>query len=797
VVSLDSHPPSFLRNVNSREESGMGAQARMLGITGVRAACARVVASGVLVGVVLSAGPGISASARASLPSCSNAAFRVGVSAQLPDCRAYEQVSPLDKGGFAAYPTAAPPVQLSSSGEALAYLNYQAFPGAVGNTALFAAHVSTRTAGGWQTAEWTPKIPKAEVLKLYKVDYLFSSDLSQAVLQVPLVPLTPGATPYVQNLFLRNLEGAYSLVNSASPRISPEEICGLGLLAICWQFGDQSAYAGASSDFSHVLFESNAQLTPEAPETFIESLYESSAGTVRLTGILPDGTPAATSTAGAGTSVAYASGEQQADRSVERAVSEDGSHVVFQAPADGGEPDPEQGGLTEVYDRIDGTDSIEISAPAPGATPAVTTPEPATFQTTSVDGSRVIFTSAAELTTPSNTGEANNGEDLYEYDLETQQLTDLTVDTNPADASTGAKVLGVVGSSSDGSYVYFVAAGRLVEGKGIDGQPNLYMEHEGGRPEFIATLNGEDSCNFSASESGDSCVWTPFPVIREAYVTPDGRHMAFMSTKSLPTVDFPSGYNNIDQATGKADSEVYSYTAPTKPEGTGQLICASCDPTGAQPVGNALIGGISPTGGEQEGRPGYNGIGTPFYRVRSLSDDGRRLFYTAPSSLAAPFDRVYEYEQAGEGSCESARGCRNLISSPNTSEADYFLGSSANGSDVFLATSSRLTSMDSDNLSDVYDARVDGGIAPVPTEVVCVHECHAVRTSAPDALPESDTTGLSRNLPPVTPTKPSTVRRKCKKGLRLSHGRCVKAKKKHRGHGKTNTRAAHKSSRAQ
>ncbi len=43
-------------------------------------------------------------------------------------------------------------------------------------------------------------------------------------------------------------------------------------------------------------------------------------------------------------------------------------------------------------------------------------------------------------------------------------LTDLTVDTNPADVATGANVEQVVGASRDASYVYFVATGNLASG---------------------------------------------------------------------------------------------------------------------------------------------------------------------------------------------------------------------------------------------------------------------------------------------------------------------------------------------
>jgi hypothetical protein len=734
----------------------------MEGVSGV---IVRVLTTSVaLVGVAVGSGltPGSEA---ATLSSCSNAALRSGASAELPDCRAYEQVSPLNKNGFAAYPTTPLPAQVSSSGEALAYLNYQAFPGTEGNT-IAAGHVSTRTPAGWQTTELTPRVPKAAVLKIYLADYTFSSDLTQAIIQVPAMPLTPEATPFVKNLFRRNSSGEYSLVNSNPPAIPAEALCGPQLLAtVCWTFADVSGFAGASLDFSHILFESNAQFTQNAPETGVESLYENTGGTVQLIGILPDGKPSASSTAGAGSSAFYESSFSKADQSVDRAMAEDGSHVIFQAPADGGEPDPKQNGQTEVYDRINGEETVEISKPAPGATPAVTAPEAATFQDASVDGSRIFFTSSAELTTASETGTANNSETLYEYNLQTKQLTDLTVATNPVDAGTGPMVQGVIGSSTDGAYVYFVANGQLIEGKGTDGQPNLYMIHDGGKPVFIATLSSESRpCRFIS----DSCVWSPFPAEREAYIAPDGLHITFMSQRNLSTINFPAGYNNTDQETGEADSQVYEYTVPTKPEGTGQLICASCDPSGAQPVGKALIGigGISPIDATE-----YSTINTAFYHVRVLSDNGGRVFYAAPTSIETPYYSVFEYEHFGEGTCENAHGCQSRISSPSNTESDYFLGSSADGDDVYFATANRLAATDIDNLRDVYDARVNGGF-PVPVVPLCKVSCYQPGAPISTTSPASATTGPSENLL----TLPLPV--KCQKGSRLAHGKCIKKRKK-------------------
>ncbi len=658
---------------------------------------------------------------------CPNEAIRrQNDSTGLADCRAYELVSPIDKDGFDAYPNNNPtPAQAAPGGDKIAYQSFQAFPGAQGNSALFSAHVSSRTASGWQTTDWTPPAPRPA--RLHRATYDFSEDLSQAVIKVPLEQLTPEATPYVFNLFLRHPDGTYSWVNAATPKVLPEEICvEPEELTYCYELGvDTSTFAGASADFSQILFESTAQLKAEAPETGTAALYESSEGGVSLVGVLPDEQPAATSTADA--------------------ISADGSRVVFQAPSDEGIKPAEAGqaGLTEVYDRINGTETVELSAPNPGATPENPAAKPATFWAATPDGSRVFFTSAAELTTQSKTGD-EGGEDLYEYDFNkpaSERVSDLSVGSAPH----GARVLGVVNPSADGSYIYFVAKGQLDGTKGTEGKPNLYMAHEGEAPVFITTLGDGDALN--------------------AYVTADGKHLAFMSALSLETENFPAGYDNTDQNSGGADSEVYEWSAQS-----GEVICASCDPSGKRPFGSAVIGSSAAQ--------------TPFFRMRSLSENGARLFYTAPGRRGIPSAQVYEYERSGEGSCTNAGGCHYLISDPAAEESEVFLGASADGRDVFLATQSRLVPGDEDNLIDVYDARAGGGFAVTPPTPPC--EGEGCRGPGSSALP-SPSAGTRQFAGPEE--GPNHL--KCAKHQIKRHARCVSRKHKSRHHHRSHKRVGH------
>ncbi len=133
----------------------------------------------------------------------------------------------------------------------------------------------------------------------------------------------------------------------------------------------------------------------------------------------------------------------------------------------------------------------------------------------------------------------------------------------------------VVGAGEDGSYVYFVDSGVLGDGAehgAENGGDNLYVEHydEAAKtwesPSFIALLSSEDFPTW-APQNGHLAQMT-------SRVSPNGRYLAFMSSRRL------TGYENRDANNDVPDEEVFLYDADT-----GRLMCASCNPTGARPVG--------------------------------------------------------------------------------------------------------------------------------------------------------------------------------------------------------------------
>jgi hypothetical protein len=389
----------------------------------------------------------------------------------------------------------------------------------------------------------------------------------------------------------------------------------------------------------------------------------------------------------------------------------------------------------------------------------------------STDGSKVFFTSKAELTEGAYTGLDGQGEDLYEYDLETKTLTDLTAVTEAEQAEdpNGAVVQGVAQISEDGSYVYFVAKGVLTGGeenqrheKAKTEADNLYLS-VGGHVTFIATLGSEDSAD-----------WNSSPETNTAVVSAGGSYLAFLSKESLTGYDNEhaksgecenkAGFFNQNEGTTGRCQEAYLYDAGSG--GAGSLTCASCNPTGARPVGPTNLG--QPRGVEG------------LYRPRVLTADGTLFFDSYDALVPHSNDsrqNVYEYED----------GEIHPISNVSGGYESFLLDASASGGDVYFATSDRLLQQDPGGSVVVYDARIDGGfsVAPIAPSCDSGDSCKPPESAQPSVFaPTGSATfsGLGNfspavSLPPPKKTTKKTV--KCKKGLvKNKQGKCVKRSKK-------------------
>jgi len=72
--------------------------------------------------------------------------------------------------------------------------------------------------------------------------------------------------------------------------------------------------------------------------------------------------------------------------------------------------------------------------------------------------------------------------------------------------------------------------------------------------------------------------------------------------------------------------------------------------------------------------------------------------------------RVYEWHD----------GTISLITSPQDPNDSFYLGSSANGGDVFFGTHAQLVTQDTDSSGDLYDARIGGGFPASAAGAPCI-----------------------------------------------------------------------------
>jgi hypothetical protein len=627
------------------------------------------------------------AAGEASAPeTCPNATIRARQHATgLPDCRAWEMVSPVDKNGNdIQLGSTGPAVLTPPEGNAATFVSLGAFAGAEGSTNP-QWYLARRGPTGWTTRGLSPRTNSG--FNQEAAISGFSEDLSLGFLSSANSTLAPGALEGARNVYLRdNLNNTYSLVGPGSPGSGTTVVAPMALMA------------AATPDFSTLVFESEDQLTPDATPG-VSNVYEYSDGRLTLASILPGEVPA-TGGAYAGNGVGFVVGRYGFSKS-ETTLSRDGSRVVFTDASTG-----------QIYLREDGTRTVHVSASQRG-TPDPEGPQPASWLGSSADGSQIFFKSAEKLTNDSHAAITTSRitlEDLYRYDLATGKLTDLTAGSGPGGTE------GVVGVSEDGSYVYFVANAVLAKGaqpgdcaNGI-GSCNLYMWHTG-----TITLIGRVDGN-------DLRAWEPSHVAgpSTSSVAADGKTMVITSEDQL------TGYDN-----GGHD-ELYRYDAAS-----AELSCLSCDRSGRLAQGDS---GLDMTNGNIT-------LETP-KEIEVVTDGGNRIFFSSEEGLA-PQDGngkldVYEWEQKGTGTCVTAGGCTSLISSGQSSDASGLGNATPDGGNLFFSTRQPLVGIDVDHNSDLYDAREDGGIAAQnsPAEAVsCTGEaCRGVTASPPAAQAPASST---------------------------------------------------------
>jgi len=669
-------------------------------------------------------------------PNCPNAALRGGYSAALPDCRAYEMVSPVDKTGadivagpalegsdIAGYAQAAP------GGDDITYAaKFPAFADP-SNSFAFNQYLARRQAGsGWSSEGIHPPYLGNPSSPAFPVginrDFIsFTPDLCSAWLvdyQTP--PLNPDGQSQAANLYRRENcgpeAGGFETLTDAPLPLEGEPRS---------FYVDRDSVQGHSDDGRHAIFIAKAKLTEDANEGTNAQLYDRFEGKLHLVSVLPGGVAdPANAMVGSGW-----------HGNLEGAVSEDGSRVYWTSAAGSAQ-------TGQIYLRLqEEQETIEVSEELTGL-PL----DDAFFWAASPDGSKALY---------------SEGEDLHQFDLASgnSQLV-------------AGSVMGVAGASEDLTRVYFVSRAVLPgsganseEGEAVAGEPNLYLA-EGGELAFVGTLAEGDVGQLEPGAAGGAFAYDLIAketVYRATRVTPDGSRIAFNSRAPL------TGFDNAVEG-GRPAVEVFTYEA-----GADELLCASCNPSGARPQARELPEPYRLFGTSRVTKvlaaawiPTWE---HPTHATNVLSEDGNRLFFNSNDALL-PRDTngtqdVYEWEAPGTGGCDAqdsnyfarSGGCVYLISSGDSPFESIFWEASASGDDVFFTTESSLLPQDPGSV-DLYDARVGGGF-PQPADP---SECEGEACQSPPPAPAFSTPNSAAYRGPGN-AGPQPPKRRCRKGKRV------------------------------
>ncbi|HEX3242165.1 MAG TPA: hypothetical protein VHQ97_03715 [Solirubrobacterales bacterium] len=597
--------------------------------------------------------------------------------AYLPDCRAYELVSPRRAAGAVLSPFGPPSIHASSPARFAFAAGLNAIPGAGEpiNGIEGDLYVASRSETGWTTRY--VGIPGNRTLSYSGPrEYLGTTRIS--TIQTDLA---------MNHFVLWDRINAEGLVG---PPVDGNEVAyiydntgkELGRLPTNFEAipgsltdVDQGGWRGTarpSPDFSHYFFSTqDLQFQPDGRLGAPGSVYDNDLETGTVTVVSKDEEGEDIPRDAAGPTNEYMKIPD---------VSNDGSHVLMSTVA--------PGGLTHLYMAVNngsGYDHYDISRGEDGVDYG------ARLVGMTNDGSQVLFLTPTQLTAD----DTDSVTDLYRWDEQGNTVTRVSAGSGgsgnantcgPTDC--GVQALDVHGKNfwvvnSDNSFAsnsgqaYFISAEELDGARGVTGQRNIYLTRSDGTVQWVATVD-------------------PSTLPSRMNVSPDGRFMAMVTSARLTSFD-NLGYD-----------EVYTYDAQTR-----ETLCVSCPATGEPPTIDV--------------EASQNGL--------FMSADGRTFFTTKDPLVARDANGirdVYEYVNGRAQLISSGTG-----DNEGTSELIFpigLVGVSQDGTDVYFSTYEELTPEDENGpFLKFYDARVNGGfLTPKPpAPCVAADECHGLESSPP------------------------------------------------------------------
>jgi hypothetical protein len=641
-------------------------------------------------------------SATATAAGCPNEQLRVeNNSSTLPDCRAYEQVTPTYKQGIGMGSVGARVQSLSSDGDSVAYTDMGSFAGSLQNQ-IANAYLARRTANGWITESTAPSTAEYEGGGI--IDS--SADLNSQL----LVLRKPTEPSNANNFYLRKTDGAVAEIGPQTPEGDAHNAPGYINTSV---EGDVN-YLGASEDLNHVMFYADVPVRFPGDETNGRALFEY-VGTGHRTPQLVSLTNTGGQLDRCGLSLGHPG---------RPLMSRDGRTIAFEAEECEGRPQA-------AYARVGGATTIELSSSQctrtsadPGG--ACNEPSSAGIAGASENGSITYFTTSQQLVN----SDIDQGQDLYACILPVGAIAPQG-SVNPCPSlepvsvtgtSAGADVEEVVAVSENGSRVAFVATGVLTSTStnaageaAVEGAENLYIYDRaatGIHMKFIGDLCSGSGMSGSVADAHCPNAPSATDELRNAQMSPtDDRYMIFTT------------YARLDSGETDEGQDVYRYDTET-----GALVRISIGGDGYGDNGNttdanaafpATYAGLF--AGERTTIASY----ADFHRAAAISENGERVFFTTTEALV-PQDTngqedVYEWEN----------GHVSLISDGLASTGSKLVSATLSGDDVIFTTADQLTWQDGDTTQDAYDARVDGGFPAPPTPASCSGE--ACQGSPPTA----------------------------------------------------------------
>jgi hypothetical protein len=449
---------------------------------------------------------------------CPNAAYRIGPSAGLADCRAYELVSPVEKFGADISGEAFGQTIASESGERVEFMSKTGFGEMQGSgNAGYSQYVAEWRPDGWvsKAITPTPNVANGGQIFGYKTEVMeFSSDLSIAGVIGYSLPEGPStAMSNSENLYLEDTRTGKLPVALTDGSRDAEPFPSF-LPSFFRQIFGKPELGGATPSLGVVTFMSRLNLLPEADgsEFLSYKAYVYEHGTLKLLGVLPDGSIPP------GGSRLVDGGENDRNRDelvieAKDTVSTDGSRILFEVNEFPG----------QIFMRKNGTESVMLTESETGEP---VTAEKVELWAATPDLKHIVFRTSTPLLDGA-------GEGLYMY----------TDGPNPKTES-NLTYIGPL-SYSDPREQIIPVIGDVVLGISEDGTRVYY--HLG---------TGE----IALWEAGHTRLIPGSIYVHSMGISADGGELAFVTTRH-PT-----------QVAGN----MYVYSADTN-----TLKCVSCPPTGA------------------------------------------------------------------------------------------------------------------------------------------------------------------------------------------------------------------------